>query len=194
MTDNVIPFDRSRRAKEKQQATPPALPPGQQHLHAKTRRAAPQARALAAKQSAGDRDKYARARILQEEERLLRDERPVPAWITMALDGEGLDGPEVDIACGAVGPAVDLWECGVEVPSPEQIRLLAKLTGCSVAFFFQPFEPGPILPGMFICSTGRPGSQSCLSPAPDVIDEHGVLHYGGEPRRTPPAAVQGTLF
>lgn len=173
MTGNVIPFDRGRRSK-------PAAA------------AASRARNLAKQQASDGREKYARAQHRQEEERLLRTGRPVPARITLALDAGGHQGPEVDTACGAAEPAVDLWECGVEVPTGEQVKLLARLTGFPVAFFYERVEPGP-LPGgdgrMWIC-----GPRSCTSPEPDYVDEHGVLHYGGEPPRTPPPMIQGALF
>jgi hypothetical protein len=62
--------------------------------------------------------------------------RPYPDRITAALDMRGLDGPEVDVACGAAEPAVDRWEAGQEVPSRRQVELLADLTGFPVAWFF----------------------------------------------------------
>lgn len=52
-----------------------------------------------------------------------------PYRITDALDAEDLYGPEVDIACGAVEPAVDEWEAGNRYPSFEQLIALAALTG-----------------------------------------------------------------
>lgn len=109
----------------------------------------------------------------------------------MAFDLGGHHGPEVDVACGAVEPAVDLWESGVEVPTPEQVKLLAKLTGFPVAFFYRPIEPGPLFDGMWICWTDKRG---CQRPEPDYVDERGVLHYGGQPLRTPPPTFQGALF
>jgi hypothetical protein len=41
-----------------------------------------------------------------------------------------------------------------------------------------------------VCHGGRRG---CEVSAPDVVDENGVLLYGGKPRSLPPP-VQGTLF
>jgi hypothetical protein len=52
-----------------------------------------------------------------------------PYRITIALDARGLYGPEVDEACGAAEPDVDLWEAGKLYPTWEQVLLLAKLTG-----------------------------------------------------------------
>jgi hypothetical protein len=40
-----------------------------------------------------------------------------------------LEGPEVDIACGAKEPDVDRWEEGELYPTWEQLVLLAELTG-----------------------------------------------------------------
>lgn len=167
MGETVVPFERRRKGQ----------PPG--------------ARALAAQQSGEARQKYARAQHRQKTERLLREGVPVPARITMALDLGGHEGPEVDTACGAAEPAVDLWECGVEVPTARQVQLLAELTGFPITYFYMPIEPGPLNKGMWICWGGRRG---CESPEPDYVDERGVLHYGGEPPRTPPGNWQGALF
>jgi len=52
-----------------------------------------------------------------------------PDRITMALNAAKLYGPEVDVACGAAEPDVDLWEAGKLYPTWEQVLLLAKLTG-----------------------------------------------------------------
>lgn len=138
-----------------------------------------------------DRVRFAAAAARQTNERLLATAKPVPARITMALDMRNLDGPDVDTACGAVEPAVDLWECGVEVPTPEQLVLLAKLTDFPVGYFFRPIEPGPLFEGVIMCSD-RP--RRCVSVETDYVDERGVLHYGGQPPRTPPAGAQGSLW
>lgn len=52
-----------------------------------------------------------------------------PYRITIALNAQGLYGPEVDVACGAREPDVDLWEAGKLYPTWEQLLLLADLTG-----------------------------------------------------------------
>lgn len=71
---------------------------------------------------------------------------PWPARITQALDlpaggGPPLEGPEVDVACGAVEPAVDRWETGEEIPTLDQLQRLADLTGYRLGFFFlEPVE------------------------------------------------------
>lgn len=62
---------------------------------------------------------------------------PAPRQITMALDARGLDGPGVDEACGVAEPVVDLWEAGVLLARPEQVDLIARLTGFPPAFFYQ---------------------------------------------------------
>lgn len=147
---------------------------------------------LAARQNADRRARYMGALARQQNDRLVATGRVVPARITIALDFRGLEGPEVDIACGAQEPDVDLWECGVAVPTEEQLRLLAELTDFPIHFFYTPIPPGPLLGG-----TGRAwfcGPKGCESPEPDYVDERGVLHYGGQPPRTPPASWQGPLF
>jgi hypothetical protein len=64
-----------------------------------------------------------------------------PWLITMALNARGLYGPEVDIACGAQEPDVDLWEAGKRYPTWEQTRLLANLCGVTVRYLTAWDEP-----------------------------------------------------
>jgi hypothetical protein len=181
MTDEVTPFRRPGQA-------PP--PPGELS----------RARALAAEQADAQRERYGTAISRQRAERLIATGKVVPARITMALDIRDLEGPEVDIACGGSEPDVDMWELGLAVPSPEQVVLLAELTGFQPAFFYNPIDPGPLLGSpIFMCS-GR----TCTVTAPDVVDENGVLLYEGKPRQLPAAALrqlrnrppagQGALF
>jgi hypothetical protein len=154
-------------------------------------RAQPGARALAAEQAAAQRDGYTAALTRQENERLLATGRIVPARITIALDLNELEGPEVDTACGAAEPDVDMWEMGLAVPTPQQVAKLAELTGFPAAYFYRPIKPGPLAgSAIFICYSGRRG---CEARDPDVVDENGVLLYGGKPRELP-APVQGKLF
>lgn len=77
----------------------------------------------------------------------------------MALDAKGLYGPEVDLACGAAEPDVDRWETGELVPSPAQLALLAKLTDCTVEFFYEPMSPTPGV--VWICYRGRRPGNRC---------------------------------
>lgn len=72
---------------------------------------------------------------------------PNPKRITLALDSRGMDGTEVDEALGVATPAddvVDRWESGDLVPSAEDVRRLATLTGYPTAFFYrldlEPFD------------------------------------------------------
>jgi hypothetical protein len=58
----------------------------------------------------------------------------VPWRITVVLDAKGLYGPEVDEACGAAEPDVDLWEAGVLYPTWEQVQRLAELCGVTPRF------------------------------------------------------------
>lgn len=64
-----------------------------------------------------------------------------PCWITQALDICSLEGPEVDIACGAKEPDVDRWEAGELYPTWGQLVLLAKLTGHPLVFFARQDAP-----------------------------------------------------
>lgn len=59
--------------------------------------------------------------------------------ITLALDLHGLEGPEVDEALGVndgSDTVVDAWEAGTIVPSHDDIRRLATLTGFLPHFFY----------------------------------------------------------
>jgi hypothetical protein len=60
-----------------------------------------------------------------------------PYIITFALNAKGLYGPEVDEACGAREPDVDLWEAGKLYPTWEQVLLLAALCGVTPRFLVQ---------------------------------------------------------
>lgn len=173
--------------RRRQRKTPQPLSPGEAALHRRVRQAQPGARALAAKQTAAQRAAYMGAAIAQANERLIATGRVVPARITLALDMCGLEGPEVDVACGAAEPDVDMWEAGLAVPTRGQVAKLAALTGFTAAYFYRPIEPGPLSQSMFICGRG-----GCQRHAPDVVDENGVLLYEGKPRETP--AAQGALF
>lgn len=98
----------------------------------------------------GVRQMESRAERLATEKAIAaRGGRPYPERITAALDLCGLDGPEVDTACGAVEPAVDRWEAGEEVPTRHQLDLLAALTGFPLGYFFRP--PSGLLLTGWIC-------------------------------------------
>lgn len=58
-----------------------------------------------------------------------------PAAISFALDAKGLYGPDVDTACLAAEPDVDMWERGALYPTWEQLVALAALTGNTPRFF-----------------------------------------------------------
>lgn len=181
--DEVVPFRRPRDGRSDAEKARDA------GLHRRTRQAAPGARQLAADQNINDRNRYWSAATRQETQRLIATGKVVPARITMALDLRGLEGPEVDVACGTAEPYVDLWECGLEVPTVEQVELLARLTDFPVSWFYRPVAPGPLLGGpMFMC-----GPRRCEVVASHVVDERGVLHHNGVPRE-PPAGWQGHLF
>jgi hypothetical protein len=105
---------------------------------------------------------YTRALTAQQTARLAAA-TPVPARITAALDLCQLDGPDVDTACGAREPDVDLWETGELIPTFTQVQLLAALTGFPVAFFYQPYTAED-LGGVWLC--GR--HCEYIPPRPDV--------------------------
>lgn len=65
----------------------------------------------------------------------------IPAHITLALDAGDHFGPEVDAACLAEEPEVDLWELGKLYPKWEQLVALAQLTGKLPDMFMAPVRP-----------------------------------------------------
>ena len=88
----------------------------------------------------------------------------VPHRITLLLDARGLYGPDVDLACGAVEPAIDEWEAGTRYPTWPQLVALARLVDALPGFFFRDVSPitGPI----FICSRTRSKSSIYFPPTP----------------------------
>ena len=76
---------------------------------------------------------------------------PTPERITIALDYQGLYGPEVDRALGGEEPMVDEWESGARTPSLAQIQALAEMTDFTVRWFYEPAPPP--LGGGWICGT-----------------------------------------
>lgn len=95
-------------------------------------------------------------RTSREEVRKLREAgTPVVPWRITAALGDA-EGPEVDIACGAVEPAVDRWETGEETPTDAQVDLLAAFTGYAPAWFYRP-APKDLATNAFVCVTDGPG-------------------------------------
>lgn len=88
----------------------------------------------------------------------------VPHHITAALNFCNLYGPEVDIACGAKEPDVDMWEAGVLYPSWEQVVALGKLCGRHPIRFM-----GPPVPPLPIEATSLLHHLPPEAPAPDPI-------------------------
>ncbi len=91
-----------------------------------------------------------------------RNLTPNPAMISMLLDARELDAPEVDIACGVVEPAVDLWEEGKLVPTPAQVRALAELTGVHPGLFYEEAPGGRV----FICARSGPNRGCHVADSP----------------------------
>lgn len=79
----------------------------------------------------------------EELETFLRAGHLNPRRITLALDAIEAEGPDVDIACGAVEPAVDEWETGTRTPSVDQLLALADFTGMRSEWFFLPGPDDP---------------------------------------------------
>lgn len=69
----------------------------------------------------------------------------VPHSITLALDMMGLHGPQVDIACMAAEPDVDLWEAGKLYPRWDQFVALAALTQKPLRWFTDMRRPLSLL-------------------------------------------------
>lgn len=65
----------------------------------------------------------------------------VPYNITLALNAKNLHGPEVDHACNAEEPEVDLWEAAKLYPRWDQLLALANLTAKTPRWFTETHEP-----------------------------------------------------
>lgn len=117
-----------------------------------------------------------------------------PATITLALDAEGMYGPEVDEQLGGTEPMVDEWETGDRYPTWEQLVALSDLTGYPLGFFFRP-TPDVQLLG-FTC---RVGGCDVNKPSPKVLFTRAALIEAGvttTPGRTVdrlPCAVCGKV-
>ena len=106
---------------------------------------------------------------------------PVPARITIALDSAGLYGDDVDRQLGVwespdgswvPGTAVDRWEDGTLIPTPEQVAALARLTGHPVEFFYEPVPVGA-WSRTFVCDRRR--RKHGLTIITSTVDKHGVM-------------------
>jgi len=76
----------------------------------------------------------------------------VPHRITMALDMNGLQGPEVDRLCEAEEPEVDEWEAGLRYPRLVQVRALADLCDVHPLWFFRQYDQDRGREPAFMCS------------------------------------------
>jgi hypothetical protein len=110
-----------------------------------------------------------------------------PLRITAALDAIDATGPSVDLACGAVEPAVDRWEAGLEVPSPRQVELLAAYTGHEVEWFY---ATDPVQRGGYACARSGAGRgcstvvDGVVVDAPDVRSARRRAERDAEQRAT----------
>lgn len=85
--------------------------------------------------SEANRDAAAHVAEEAKAKRLWRAGMVRPAAITFALDAKRMYGPDVDRACLAEEPEVDMWEAGALYPTWEQLCALAELTGNTPRFF-----------------------------------------------------------
>lgn len=111
-----------------------------------------------------------------------------PYLLTQWLDYRGLDGPEVDTACGVAEPTVDLWEEGRVYPSWEQLQALARLCGIHPVRFVRTEEhDGPL----FMCGRGAAAAYRAPDPVyrfdPLALAAAGIQPY-------PEPAGDGRLF
>lgn len=98
----------------------------------------------------------------------------VPRQISTALDLVGAEGPDVDVACGAVEPEVDRWEAAELYPTWEQFVLLARYTGFAMQWFG---HDAPDIEGGIMCI--RSGKGRGCHPIPKDV----------RPRRFPRTVV-----
>lgn len=109
-----------------------------------------------------------------------------PHRITQALDIGQHYGPEVDIACGAVEPAVDEWEAGQAAPTWEQLLALAVLTKMPPAFFCRPVEANELGP-VIMCQRSGKGRGCHVIEAKPIVEPY-------RPSVTPTPLRELTLF
>ncbi|MBU9944797.1 MAG: hypothetical protein KTQ12_09210 [Dermatophilaceae bacterium] len=98
---------------------------------------------------------------------------PNPDRITAALDMNMMDGPEVDEALGvanAFDTVVDSWEAGDVIPTVDEVRRLATLTGYPVGWFFAGSMPR--IDSGWICGGGSRGCQSIADPPANPVCPH----------------------
>lgn len=109
----------------------------------------------------------------------------IPYMITRYLDYRGLDGPEVDRACGVEEPTVDLWEAGRVYPTWEQLTALADLCRVPVWRFVEDDNIGRV----FLCGLGQTKD---ITPPVTRFDPLALAAAGINPYPTdPPADTNG---
>lgn len=109
----------------------------------------------------------------------------IPYMITRYLNYRGLDGPEVDRACGVEEPTVDLWEAGRVYPTWEQLTALADLCRVPVWRFVEDDNIGRV----FLCGLGQTKD---ITPPVTRFDPLALAAAGINPYPTnPPADPNG---
>lgn len=76
-----------------------------------------------------------------------------PWALTVVLDRQDLYDPELSAELGVPVGEVDRWEEGTTIPTIEEAKALARLTGYPLRWFYRPGPP-PVLEGAFICPGG----------------------------------------
>lgn len=129
-----------------------------------------------------DRATHLRVAVEQEAYRQWQAGHLVPCRITLALDANDLDGPEVDAALDAAEPDVDRWEAGELYPTWAQVKLLSELTGYALKFFFLP-------PNKPVWSTLQ-----YHFPVSALDDSEPISRFKPGARDAKPTPIQGTLL
>lgn len=101
-----------------------------------------------------------------------------PHRITVALNRAKLEGPTADAKLGAVEPALDRWEAGLEQPTQAQLERLAGMANVPFEFFWLPDAADPPLMFARIHLGGRKGCQTFIT-------------MDGEPADRPQHALPG---
>ena len=76
-----------------------------------------------------------------------------PWTLTTALDLEDLWDPELSAAVGCAIGEIDRWEEGITIPTTEQAKALARVTGFPLQWFYRSGPP-PEMAAFFMCPGG----------------------------------------
>lgn len=114
-----------------------------------------------------------------------------PWRLTLALDMGDLYDPELSKALDCAVGEVDRWEEGMAMPTDEQAKILAELTGYPLAWFYKPGPP-PQMDTVFMCG---PRGGGAVEPTEYVALGRGRWKIKADrPDALLPDVVQGTLL